>query len=69
MGGAWKKNVSFYEAEHFVLFFRNASFCGLYFFYSMEGCILHFSSIWFAVSCTFLLNGLLETALSRKADS
>ena len=31
MGGAWKKNVSFYEAEHFVLFFRNASFCGLYY--------------------------------------
>ena len=30
MGGTWKKNVSFYEAEHFVLFFRNASFCGLY---------------------------------------
>lgn len=29
-GGTWKKNVSFYEAEHFVLFFRNASFCGLY---------------------------------------
>ena len=28
--GTWKKNVSFYEAEHFVLFFRNASFCGLY---------------------------------------
>jgi len=28
--GTWKKNVSFYEAERFVLFFRNASFCGLY---------------------------------------
>jgi len=28
--GDLKKNVSFYEVEHFVLFFRNASFCGLY---------------------------------------
>lgn len=33
--GTWKKNVSFYEAERFVLFFRNASFCGLYNFNSI----------------------------------
>lgn len=31
MGGGSKKDVSFYETEQFVLFFRNASFCGLYF--------------------------------------
>ena len=37
MGGAWKKNVSFYEAEHFVLFFRNASFCGLYVIMNITG--------------------------------
>ena len=28
--GEPKKNISFYEIERFVLFYRNASFCGLY---------------------------------------
>ncbi len=29
IGGNLKKNISFYEIERFVLFFRNVSFCGL----------------------------------------
>lgn len=28
--GNLKKNISFYEAKRFVLFFDNISFCGLY---------------------------------------
>ena len=27
--GTRKSNISFYDAERFVLFFRNISFCGL----------------------------------------
>lgn len=29
--GSFKKYLSFYATKHFVLFFRNISFCGLYF--------------------------------------
>lgn len=28
--GSFKKYISFYATKHFVLFFRNISFCGLY---------------------------------------
>ena len=28
--GSFKKYLSFYATKHFVLFFRNISFCGLY---------------------------------------